>query len=138
MSLPDVRRALGDPRASLEGTNPDVDLEACAYLDSKALLEAFLLMFSEGRLVRIEVFDAGIRTASGAGVGDAEESVKQLYPGRITVEPHHYVPEGHYLRSTAKAPDDCRYGMVFETDGKVVTSLRTGTLAALSLVEGCS
>jgi hypothetical protein len=95
-------------------------------------------MFAKGRVVRIDVFKPGAKTASGAGVGDTDEQVKRMYPGRITVQPHHYEPQGHYLNYSPASEAERGYGIVFETDGLRVTSFRTGTLAAIALVEGCS
>lgn len=138
MSLGEVRRVLGDARARLEGNTPEVPLDKCAYLESKVMPEALGFMFARGRVVRIDVFEAGIRTASGAGVGSTEGEVKQLYPGRIRVEPHHYDPKGHYLNYSPESTGEREYGMVFETDGEKVTSFRTGTVTAIALVEGCS
>ena len=138
MSVADVRRVLGDSHARLDGNDPEVPLAECAYLRSHAIPNGLGLMFAEGRVVRIDVYEAGIRTASGVGVGDTEDRVKQLYPGRITVEPHHYDPQGHYLVYSPADTTEREYGMVFETDGRKVTSFRVGTLAAIALVEGCS
>ncbi len=123
--------------AQLEGNAPEVPLNECAYLVSERVPEGLGFMFAKGRVVRIDVFSGGIRTAAGAGIGDSEDRIKQLYPGRITVEPHHYVPEGHYLKYVPADEAERGYGMVFETDGRKVTSFRTGTLAAITLVEGC-
>ena len=59
--------------------------------------------------------------------------------GRIRTEPHHYSPEtGHYLIYGAVDPADRAYGLLFETEGGLVTSFRVGTLDAIALVEGCS
>jgi hypothetical protein len=138
MTLSEVRRVLGDRAAHLEGNTPEVALDVCAYLESKAIPEHLGFMFARGRVVRVDVSGTGVRTASGAGVGDTEERIKRLYPAQITVEPHHYDPEkGHYLNYW---PKDAKreYGMVFETDGEKVTSFRVGTSAAIALVEGCS
>lgn len=95
-------------------------------------------MFENWRVVRIDVWKKGIRTVSGAAVEDTEGRVKLLHPGRITVEAHHYHPDGHYLNYSTTERADQSYGMVFETDGAKVTSFRTGTLKAIALVEGCS
>ena len=95
-------------------------------------------MFEGGRVVRIDISRAGIRTGAGAGVGDSEERIKRLYTGHITVEPHFYDHDGHYLTYSPDTSADRGYGMVFETDGTKVTSFRVGTLAAIALVEGCS
>lgn len=138
MTLPEVQRVIGDPKASLEGNDPVVPLDQCAYLQSKRLPAGIGLMFSGGRVVRIDIFEKGIRTVSGVSVGDAEDHVKRLYSGRITVETHHYDSSGHYLNYSTVSRADREYGMVFETDGVKVTSFRTGTLGAIALVEGCS
>lgn len=139
MTLAEVRKAIGDPRAYLRGNAPEVPLRECAYLESTVPPKGLGFMFAKGRVVRIDVFEIGVRTASSAGVGDTEEKIKQLYPGRITVEPHHYnVEKGHYLNYAPTNPAERGYGMVFETDGERVTAFRVGTTAAIALVEGCS
>jgi hypothetical protein len=131
MSLDEVRRVLGDPRAELKGD------DECAYLQSKALPKGLGFMFAKRRIVRIDVSDGDVRTATGARIGDSEDKIKKLYPGRITIEPHHYFENGHYLDYSPSSTIERLYGMVFETDGETVTSFRTGTLAAIALVEGC-
>ena len=136
MTLAEVRVALSDSRAHLESTS--LYLNDCAYLSSTAVPKQLGVMFAEGRVVRIDVFYSEIRTASGAGVGDSEEKIKRLYPGRISVEPHFYVPGGHYLTYHPANPAEKGYGLRFETEDGTVTSFRAGTIAAISLVEGCS
>jgi hypothetical protein len=140
MSLGEVRRSLSDPRARLvDGPDPAEPLSECAYLESAAVPEGIAFMFAKGRVVRIDVFKTGFLTASGAGVGDSEEKIKRLYPGRITVEPHPYSSEtGHYLNYLPAQDFDRGYGMVFETEANKVRSFRTGTLTAVALIEGCS
>ena len=138
MSLAEVRRVLGDPRARLEGITPE-ELDSCAYLKSGVVPKHLGFMFAKGRVVRIDVSGAGIRTASGAGVGDTEDRIKQQYPNRIRVEPHHYLPEtGHYLIYSPQDASDSPFGMVFETEAGKVASFRVGTQDAIALVEGCS
>lgn len=135
MKLSAVRRILGDRTAHLEGNGIE-SLDACAYLKGESISESLGFMFSRGRLVRIDVLGQGIHTESGAEIGDTEERIKRIYPAQIEVEPHHYDPEGHYLNYWPKKGKG-QYGMVFETDGKFVTSFRVGTQDAIALVEGC-
>jgi len=140
MSLAAVRRALGDPAAFLAGQsiNEPAQLDAeCAYLSSRSVPKNLVFMFSRGLVIRIDVRGSGIRTASGAEVGDTEDSITRLYPGRITVAPHKYIEGGHYLNYRAVDRVDHEYGMVFETESGRVTRFRTGTLAGVALVEGC-
>jgi hypothetical protein len=139
MSLDTVRRVIGDAGAHLACAEREPDDSECAYLQSPRKPEHLEFMFQMGRLVRIDVHEPGPRTASGAGVGDTEERIHELYPGRIRTEPHHYSPEtGHYLIYGAVDPADRPYGLLFETEGGLVTSFRVGTLDAIALVEGCS
>jgi hypothetical protein len=138
MTLAEVRGALGDRSAYLRGNEPEVPLTECAYVVSDLLPAGLGFMFEQGRVVRIDVYEPGIKTASGAEVGTTEAEILRKYPGRITVEGHQYVSGGHYLTYRPFDTVDKQYEVVFETDGVRVTSFRTGTLAAVALVEGCS
>jgi hypothetical protein len=138
MTVAQVKRILRDPGARLDGNEPHVSLADCAYLISKRLPNGLALMFSRGRLVRVDVNDSGMRTDVGARVGDTETRINELYKGHLSTEPHHYDPGGHYLRYLPSQNRDSDLGIVFETDGSKVTSFRAGTQAAIALVEGCS
>ncbi len=139
MTVSEARRVLRDQTAYLAGNTPVLPLDSCAYLESKRIPKSLGFMFARGRIVRIDVSGTGIRTVGGAGVGDTEEKIKRLFPGQVTVEPHHYDPEnGHYLNYWPKERPKQDYGMVFETDHGRVTSFRAGTREAIALVEGCS
>ncbi len=95
-------------------------------------------MIIDGRVARVDLQPgATIRTAEGAGIGDTEERIHALYPGRVEVQPHHYV-DGHYLIVRPVTPADSSHRIIFETDGKRVTSYRTGRLPEVRWIEGCS
>ena len=64
--------------------------------------------------------------------------VLDLYGDRIAVEPHHYVPGGHYLVFKPQDAVDQPFRLLFETDGHVVTEFRTGLSEPVSWVEGCA
>ncbi len=57
------------------------------------------------------------------------------YPGRIEVTGHPYVETGHYLRY--RSPDPA-LGLICETDGRRVTSFRSGRADALEAIESCA
>lgn len=138
MFIAEVRQALGDPQAFLAWIDKEPDTSQCAYLQSPVIPKSVGFMFQNGRVVRVDVRAPGIRTASGAGVRDPAEKIQLLYPDRITVEPHKYLPEtGHYLNYISVDRADLNYGMIFETEHERVTSFRAGTRAAIALVEGC-
>jgi hypothetical protein len=138
MTLAEVRRVLNDNSASLEGNESDVPLSPCTYLNSKKLPRGLGVMFFYGRIVRVDIDKPGVRTIQGASVGDTESRIKELYQGQLLIEPHYYDPAGHYLNYVVSGNRDRDRGIVFETDGSKVTSFRTGTQAAIALVEGCN
>jgi hypothetical protein len=94
-------------------------------------------MVINGQIARVDVNDSSIATTEGARMGDTEERINQLYPGRVTVQPHKYT-DGHYLVVTSAAPADSGYHIIFETDGKVVTTYRAGRMPEVEYIEGCS
>ena len=82
---------------------------------------------------------AALLSACGPGgtARDAQARVLALYRGRVRDEPHHYEgPEGRYL--IVELPGDTRHRIVFETDGRRVTSYRAGRRPAVDYVEGCA
>lgn len=50
------------------------------------------------------------------------------------VSPHKYV-DGHYIEIEIKGG---KFSIIFETDGKRVTSFRTGRSPEVRYIEGCS
>src|SRR5262245_37369145 len=85
-TISETRRILGDPDARLvqalhqDRTLPlEPDDSPCAYLVSLKLPEQLGLMFQRERLARVDVSKSGIKTASGAQVGDPESQILRLY-----------------------------------------------------------
>lgn len=94
-------------------------------------------MISYRRIIRVDVApDAGIKTVSGVGVGDSEEDVLRVYGDGIKREPHPYVPEGSYL--VYRPAGERRLLLIFETNGKRVTSFRSGLAGPVRAIEGCA
>jgi hypothetical protein len=145
-SIGEVRRIVDDPTATLvqalrqQGSLPqEPDDSPCAYLATAKVPSSIGLMFQRGRLVRIDVWQSGIRTSSGAQVGDPEARILELYGARIKVTQHHYPPVGaHYMIFTPVDSSDRDYQMLFETDGARVTQFRVGVKEAVAWVEGCA
>src|ERR1051326_4105966 len=54
MTLAEVKKVLGDPRAMLKGNEPTVPLSQCPYLESTRTPTGLGLMFAGGHLVRID------------------------------------------------------------------------------------
>jgi hypothetical protein len=107
----------------------------CDYATWRGGPRGVHVMIDDGLIARVEIDSVGIATAAGARVGDTEERIRSLYPGRVTVTPHKY-EDGHYL--TVNAVDDSSFAIVFETSKGRVTRYRAGRRPAVEYVEGCS
>jgi hypothetical protein len=127
MSAADARRALGIAASGASGSS-------CSYLDTKGKSKAYVMLRSD-TIARLEIRDRSLATTAGARVGDSEASVLALYRGRVTTQPHKYLPNGHYLVVTTPADRSLR--LVLETDGKQVTTFRVGREPEVEQVEGC-
>jgi hypothetical protein len=112
---------------------------ACYYVKPAKSPKEIGFMVVDGRVARIDVWRGSkITTLRGAKIGDSEARIKYLYPGQIKVTPHEYTTGGHYLTFIPKDKADKNYRMVFETDGKRLTQMRSGKLPEVSYIEGCS
>jgi hypothetical protein len=108
----------------------------CRYVVLNSLPKGMRLMLVNDSVARIEVAAAGVRTAEGAAVGDAEPTLLATYGARAVVSPHKYTgPMGHYV--TVAAENDTLYRIIFETDGRTVLRYRAGRRPEVDYVEGC-
>ena len=139
MTLDQASAAAGTPIRIRPGDDPFGP--ECQYADAAGLPELGFMVIN-GRIERVDVGDRGgrsrVTTVSGVGTGDTEETIKRTYPGRIRVEGHPYVPTGHYLVYVPADPALAHLSMIFETDGRVVTTFRAGMKGAVAQIEGCS
>ncbi len=76
-----------------------------------------------------------VKTDTGIGLRSPEEDVMKAYAGRVRVQPNSGDPSWHTLY--VDEPDQSR-GIVFETDGKKVKSIRAGAYPAITYQEPCS
>jgi hypothetical protein len=128
----EIASVLGEPLPP-----PKVAEVSCRYMRPASLPAGIGIMLVNDSVARIDIDSVGIQTTEGAGVGEAETRVVEIYRDRVTVTPHKYTgPTGHYL-TVAPAGDTARR-IVFETDGQRVTKYRIGRLPAVEWVEGCS
>jgi hypothetical protein len=109
----------------------------CDYVKGDALPEGAELMIERGRVVRVDVERGNTSTAEGARIGDSEEQIAILYPGRVTEEPHKYT-DGKYLIVAPPSAADTIHRLIFETGEGKVTVFRAGLRPQVSYVEGCS
>lgn len=112
---------------------------ACAYAAAEGGPEGVSFMVVNGRIVRIDVTSAHIRTVSGIGAGSTEADVLAAYPDRIRVQPNPYA--GHRgARDLVYVPDEGsrHLGFLFQADGGRVNSFRSGLSNAVMAPEGCA
>jgi hypothetical protein len=95
------------------------------------------VMVVKGKVARIDVDTGAVTTEDGVKVGDSEQKVQSVYDGDVQVEPHKYITGGHYMTVLGDSTSAGK-AIVFETDGKKVTSFRAGRLPEVKWVEGCS
>ena len=95
------------------------------------------VMVVNGKIARIDVDTGVVTTEDGAKIGDSEDRIKGIYGDELTVEQHKYIEGGHYLTVLGDSATAGK-ALVFETDGKQVTSFRGGRLPEVKWVEGCS
>ncbi len=131
MSPLEASQAIGAQLVYRQGTSE------CYYVHLEKEPKGVDFMIIGDRIARIDVNTPEITTVSGARVGHSETQIKSRYPGQLTVGPHKYVEKGHYLTFIPKDPQYLQYRIVFETDGKVVTSYRAGKLPEVEWVEHC-
>jgi hypothetical protein len=139
MTFDEARTVLGgDLRMSEEPAGiPSDGPDRCDYPASAAFPEGVRVMVDGRRLARVDVSAGEVSTAEGARIGDTEARIQQLYPGRVTVQPHKYT-DGHYLVVRPAAAADTTHLLVFETDGRVVQRYRSGQKPQVEYVEGCA
>ena len=143
MTLAEAAAAVGKPVK----VDPNYMLDGCAYAAVEGGPKELSFMVGRDkdadpwRIFRADVNEGSpIATISGIRVGATEAQVKEAYSGKggsYTVGPHPYVgPEGHYLTYDA----DGKGGdlLIFETDGKKVTSFRAGEETSVQAIEGCA
>lgn len=147
MTLEEATAALGRPVRLDTGGLPGPEDEAeCGYAAADGVPEGLRFMLTRSgptdawRVNRIDVDrESRITTTEGIGVGATEADVTRAYegrPGGLAVEPHKYVPGGHYLVHDPDGPD--RLLLVFETDGARIVAFHTGRQTEARYVEGCA
>lgn len=130
MTVDELQRAAGDfptPPAGAE----------CTYVRPAGAPRGVSVMLANGRVVRIDVDSAGVRSDAGVAVGDSGVTVNQAYAGRITVTPHKYVAGGRYLTVRAASPADSTLRIVFESEAGRITRFRSGRIPEVELLERC-
>jgi hypothetical protein len=136
MTLDDIKRN------SIEHYELDVDegetpeSSSCYYVYPGGTSEIVSFMMAHGRLVRIDVNDARVRTLKGSSVGSSAAEVLTAYEADImNVEKHFFAgSNGRYITIPSQ---DGKTGLLFELVDDVVQSVRAGHIQTIEYVEGC-
>ncbi|MFL5554747.1 MAG: hypothetical protein ACJ78D_03055 [Gemmatimonadaceae bacterium] len=95
------------------------------------------VMVVRGKIARIDVDTGAVTTEDGAKIGDTEDRLRSIYGDELTVEPHKFFKNGHYLTVMGDSASAGK-AIVFETDDNRVTMFRAGRLPEVKWVEGCT
>jgi hypothetical protein len=134
MTVAQARRAL---KRHLRRSSRLPSSGSCAYLEPSGGPEGIYFMVVANRIARIDILNARVETRAGARIGSSEQHLRALYPGRLHVQSNPYLQQGHYLIYTPLDLADRGYSMVFETDGKLVTTFRAGQKREVAYAEHC-
>lgn len=93
------------------------------------------LTVTEGTVERVDITNPEITTRSGAGVGMSEDGLTSLFGDRLTTEAS--TTGGNRVIFTPSDPGDADFRVIFETDGSVVTSFRSGRLPQVDSTAPC-
>ena len=118
----------------------------CEYFSMGDSWPGLGFMFEDGVLTRIDLFDPNSRnqppapmqavTERGIKIGDTIAKAKAAYGSTLQITPHPYLEDaGSYL--TVSPEQDSQHGIVFETEGQTITSLRVGNKNSVQYIEGC-
>lgn len=135
MTTKDAAAALGAPPPPPIAAEPG---SACGYAQIATLPRGVRVMVVRDTVVRVDVDSGRVATGLGAQIGDAEWRIRDLYGSRVAVQPHKYLPGGHYMIVSPIPPSDTGLRLVFETDSDHVKRYRAGRLPEVMWVEGCS
>jgi hypothetical protein len=135
LAIPEVGRFLPGAISIPEGE----ETSPCSYADWPEAPPGVYVLIEKGVITRIEVDSASIATAAGARVGDTEQHIESLYPGRVERQLHKST-DGRYLivRAPASESDATDYRIVFETDGERVIRYRAGVYPVVLYEDACA
>lgn len=88
-----------------------------------------------GTIERVDVSTEVIKTRSGAGLGMTEDELFALFPERLTTAPR--PGGGNTLTFTPRDATDAQFRVIFESDGEVVTSFRSGRVPQVETLVPC-
>lgn len=110
----------------------------CGYVKPVGGPSGVSFMTTNGVIARTDVTTRRVSTPEGVHIGDTEGRVYRTYGRRVRRSRHAYVRGGHYLKIIPARASERGRRIVFETNGRRVTSIRAGRLPEVYFIEGCS
>jgi hypothetical protein len=129
MTLDQASNAIGARLTVEPDSGPDPS--QCGYTIPPGTY-GIAFMVVDGRIARVDVANADVRTEAGIRLGSTERQVRAVYPG-MRSQPHPYDQQGRYLVVDQPGP----YALLFETHLGRVESFRSGFDGPVGYIEGC-
>lgn len=114
----------------------DVANQECYLVRPAGGPNGVLLTVTAGTVERVDITNPDITTRSGAGVGMSEDGLYSLFGDNLTTESSD--TGGNRVVFTPSDAADAEFRVIFETDGSVVTSFRSGRLPQVDSTTPCS
>jgi hypothetical protein len=129
-SIADLRAA-GFAVTRDDGPDPE---DSCGYARIRGL-ERLFFMLDGDRIVRIDVAVPGYPTLAGLAVGMGEAEALRRLGARAALRPDPLAGAASHLLVVHE--EGAPFGLIAQTDGKVVLSYRLGRWAAVRSTENC-
>ena len=130
LTLNQAQNAIGGTFVPIAGSDP-----TCHTVRPAGGPNGVVLTVTEGTVERVDITTPDITTRSGAGVGMSEEGLASLFGDSLTTEAS--ATGGNRVVFTPADAADAEFRVIFETDGTMATSVRSGRLPQVDPVSPC-
>ncbi len=127
-----VSRAEAAVEAAFVPVEPTFDNE-CYVIRPEGGPAGVVLTVTAGTIERVDITNDRITTRSGAGVGMSEQGLNDLFGASLTTTAR--PGGGNTITFTPSDAGDAEFRVIFETDGSVVTSFRSGRVPQVLSTE---
>ncbi len=127
-----VNRAESAVEAAFVPVDPNFNIE-CYLIRPEGGPAGVELTVTAGTIERVDITNERITTRSGAGVGMSEQGLNDLFGASLTTAAR--PGGGNTITFTPSDAGDAEFRVIFETDGSVVTSFRSGRVPQVLSTE---
>ncbi|MDG2907634.1 MAG: hypothetical protein P6D49_04985 [Acidimicrobiales bacterium] len=115
---------------------PITPVDDCFLVTPDDALEGITFWIVSGTVERVDIDTDEITTRSGAGIGDTENRITNMFPDRIQASP---LPDGsgNLLAFVPRDESDREFRVMFQTDGEKVVRMWAGRLPWAAELGGC-